>query len=134
MSLSFPFLLLALLLPSFVHAQIGTAPKNVSSNSTQLSYVGTWRSTLVGGRYEAYSNESSAAATFNFTGVSASYIAIKKANRGLFLLRLNGERSYTVDLYDDSGYAQAEAVAWESPILPYGSELPPHHHFFSRWD
>lgn len=29
-------------------------------------------------------------------------------------------QSYTVDLYDDSGYAQVGVALWNSPILPYG--------------
>lgn len=29
-------------------------------------------------------------------------------------------RSYTVDLYDNSGYAQSEQIIWQSPVLPYG--------------
>lgn len=36
------------------------------------------------------------------------------------MLTVDGESSYTVDLYDDSGYAQSEVALWTSPVLPYG--------------
>lgn len=112
-------LLLLSLLPSAL-AQIGASPSNVSSNSSRMSYVGTWRSNFLGDVYQAYSNDSSASVTFEFEGVRASYVAIKKSDRGLSLVQVDLDSAYTVDLYDDSGTVQSERIVWTSPVLPYG--------------
>lgn len=62
-----------------------------SSDSTAFEYFGTWRSTILpGGIYEAYSNQSVAEVTLSFIGVAATYIAIKKSDRGLCLLTIDG--------------------------------------------
>lgn len=112
-------LLLLSLLPSAL-AQIGASPSNVSSNATQMAYVGTWRSSFLDDVYQAYSNESGASVTFSFEGVRASYVAIKKADRGLSLVQVDWDTAYTVDLYDDSGTVQVERIVWTSPVLPFG--------------
>ena len=85
-----------------------------SSDSTQMSYVSTWRSMTSDGVYEAYSNASDASVTFSFTGVGVQYVAIKKYDRGLCQLVVDGVSSYTVDLYDNSGYLQYQTVIWTS--------------------
>ncbi|KAI5474707.1 hypothetical protein MNV49_002575 [Pseudohyphozyma bogoriensis] len=116
-----PFLLTAFSLPAMASAQIiGTTTTNISSDSTNFQYVSTWRSDVENGMYQAYSNASDASVTFTFVGVQAQYIAVKKYDRGLFLMRLDGTETYTVDLYDDSGYTQPPRVAWTSPVVPYG--------------
>lgn len=43
------------------------------------------------GIYEAYSNQSAANVTFSFKGVAATYLAIKKSDRGLCMLTVDGE-------------------------------------------
>ena len=51
--------LLPLALPSLLapaSAQLGTAPRNISSDSTQMSYVSTWPSITSDGVYDAYLN------------------------------------------------------------------------------
>ena len=57
-----------------VHAQIGTATRNVSSASDSVSYVGNWRSDNEIGVYEAYSNESVASCEISFEGVGLQYV------------------------------------------------------------
>lgn len=113
------FLLLSLV-PTSTFAQLGTTQVNVSSDSTAFTYVSTWRSDLVGGPYEAYSNASDASVIFSFLGVETSYIAISKSDRGLCILTLDDQQAYTVDLFDNSGYAQVAKIHWTSPVLPYG--------------
>ncbi|GAA6040755.1 hypothetical protein JCM8097_003282 [Rhodosporidiobolus ruineniae] len=100
----------------------GTQSYNVSSDSSQLTYYGAvaWRSDTTPGYYEAYSNNSDAAVTFSFTGVSVSYLAHRKADRGICLLTLDGVKPYTIDLYNDSGYDQGLEVIWSSGTLVYG--------------
>ncbi|KAL8286818.1 hypothetical protein RQP46_004346 [Phenoliferia psychrophenolica] len=92
-----PFFLLSLL-PTPSSAQLGTAQSNISSDSTQMTYYGAWRSMTLDGVYEAYSNASNASVVFSFTGVGVSYVAIKKYDRGLCQLIVDGV----------------------SPTLPYG--------------
>ncbi|GAA5974026.1 hypothetical protein JCM11641_008219 [Rhodosporidiobolus odoratus] len=99
---------------------VGTKSQNISSDSTQLSYVGTWRSDFDPGYYQAYSNASNAEVTFSFIGVAASYIAEKKADRGICQLTLDGITSYTLDLYNDSNYTQGAQAVWTSDTLVYG--------------
>ncbi|GAA5831352.1 hypothetical protein JCM11251_003994 [Rhodosporidiobolus azoricus] len=96
----------------------GTTQRNVSSDSTQMSYVRTWRSEM--DPYIAYSNASDASVTFSFTGVAVAYLATKKADRGLCVLVLDNTVPYTPDLYDASGYSQDQQVIWYSGTLPYG--------------
>ncbi|KAK4701498.1 hypothetical protein P7C70_g4730, partial [Phenoliferia sp. Uapishka_3] len=107
--------------PTSSSAQIGTTQNNVSSDSTQMTYLSTWRSTNTSGLYAAYSNDSDASVTFSFTGVGVSYVSIKKYDRGLCQLVVDGKSGYTIDLYDNSGYTQFSTVIWTSPTLPYGS-------------
>ncbi|KAI5481533.1 hypothetical protein MNV49_004290 [Pseudohyphozyma bogoriensis] len=132
-------LLFALLLLPFASAQIGTSTHNVSSDSTDFTYVSTWRSTQGSdGTYIAYSNLSDASVTFSFVGVAATYYCAAGPTRGLFLIKVDDEATYTVhtlhfevtlvadeilqvDLYDDSGYTQPLAVAFQTPTLPYGA-------------
>ena len=102
-------------------AQLGTTQSNVSSNTTQVSWTSTWRSSYINNiTYEAYSNFTDASVTFSWNGVGASYVAVKGPNRGLCQLELDKSAVYTLDLYDDSGYDQLEEVIWTSPVLPYG--------------
>ena len=109
------------LCPRLARAQLGTIQSNVSSNSTQVHIVSSWRSTFINNvTYEAYSNFTDASVTFNWVGVGASYVAIKGPNRGLCQLELDESAVYTLDLYNDSGYDQAEEIIWTSPVLPYG--------------
>ncbi|GAA6060398.1 hypothetical protein JCM10212_004651 [Sporobolomyces blumeae] len=121
--LAVPFSALATLYQSTeVDAAItGAQSYNISSDSTQLTYVGTWRSDTEDGTYQAYSNASDAAVTFSFVGVAVAYTAEKKADRGLCQLLLDGETSYTVDLYNDSGYSQGTQIIWDSGTLVYGA-------------
>ncbi|GAA5940338.1 uncharacterized protein JCM15063_002604 [Sporobolomyces koalae] len=102
-------------------AIIGAQSYNISSDSTQLTYVGTWRSDQDDGVYQAYSNASDAAVTFSFIGVGVAYLAEKKADRGLCQLAVDGKDYYTVDLYNDSGYSQGTQLVWDSGTLVYGS-------------
>ncbi|GAA6013629.1 hypothetical protein JCM11491_002732 [Sporobolomyces phaffii] len=102
-------------------AIIGAQAYNISSDSTQLTYVGTWRSDSEDGVYQAYSNASDAAVTFSFIGVGVAYLAEKKADRGLCQLAVDGKDYYTVDLYNDSGYSQGTQLVWDSGTLVYGS-------------
>ncbi|GAA5831182.1 hypothetical protein JCM3766R1_002957 [Sporobolomyces carnicolor] len=102
-------------------AIIGAQAYNISSDSTQLTYVGTWRSDTEDGVYQAYSNASDAAVTFSFIGVGVAYLAEKKADRGLCQLAVDGKDYYTVDLYNDSGYSQGTQLVWDSGTLVYGS-------------
>ncbi|GAA5872436.1 hypothetical protein JCM16303_004516 [Sporobolomyces ruberrimus] len=102
-------------------AIIGAQAYNISSDSTQLSYVGTWRSDSEDGVYQAYSNASDAAVTFSFIGVGVAYLAEKKADRGLCQLAVDGKDYYTVDLYNDSGYSQGTQLVWDSGTLVYGA-------------
>lgn len=103
-------------------AQLGTVQSNVSSNDTShMTYVSQWRSSIINGTYEAYSNYTDAVVTFRWNGVGASYVAIKGPNRGLCQLKLDDSAVYSIDLYNDSGYTQDEEVIWTSPTLPYGS-------------
>ncbi|GAA5890872.1 hypothetical protein JCM6882_008841 [Rhodosporidiobolus microsporus] len=97
----------------------GTTQRNVSSDSTQMTYVRTWRSDVE--PYIAYSNASDASVTFSFTGVAVAYLATKKSDRGLCMLVLDNTTPYTPDLYDASGYSQDQQVIWYSGTLPYGS-------------
>ncbi|KAK4058139.1 hypothetical protein OIO90_000878 [Microbotryomycetes sp. JL221] len=85
-----------------------------------MSYYSTWRSDTEDGFYTAYSNATDALATFTFVGVKVDYIAVRKEDRGLCQLTLDGATSYTIDLYDGSGYAQGRAVIWSSPVLEFG--------------
>ncbi|GAA5896469.1 uncharacterized protein JCM6883_006915 [Sporobolomyces salmoneus] len=102
-------------------AIIGAQAFNISSDSTQLTYVGTWRSDQEDGIYQAYSNASDAAVTFSFIGVGVAYLAEKKADRGLCQLAVDGKDYYTVDLYNDSGYSQGTQLVWDSGTLVYGA-------------
>ncbi|GAA5950818.1 hypothetical protein JCM3765_004600 [Sporobolomyces pararoseus] len=102
-------------------AIIGAQAYNISSDSTQLTYVGTWRSDQEDGTYQAYSNASDAAVTFSFIGVGVAYLAEKKADRGLCQLAVDGKDYYTVDLYNDSGYSQGTQLVWDSGTLVYGA-------------
>lgn len=56
------------------------------------------------GIYEAYSNQSAANVTFSFLGVAATYLAIKKSDRGLCMLTIDGE---SVSVYGISAQASA---------------------------
>ncbi|KAM0793036.1 hypothetical protein ACM66B_000525 [Microbotryomycetes sp. NB124-2] len=98
----------------------GTRQVNISSDSTQMSYYSTWRSDEEDGFYTAYSNATDALATFTFVGVAVDYIAVRKDDRGLCQLTLDGETSYTIDLYDGSGYTQGRSVIWSSGTLEFG--------------
>ncbi|GAA5917294.1 hypothetical protein JCM5296_003051 [Sporobolomyces johnsonii] len=104
-------------------AIIGTESLNISSDSTQLTYVGTWRSDndTQTGAYQAYSNASDASVTFSFIGVAVAYVAEKKADRGLCQLTVDATTSYTIDLYNDSGYSQGFQIIWDSGTLVYGA-------------
>ncbi|GAA5862890.1 hypothetical protein JCM1840_002315 [Sporobolomyces johnsonii] len=104
-------------------AIIGTERLNISSDSTQLTYVGTWRSDndTQTGAYQAYSNASDASVTFSFIGVAVAYVAEKKADRGLCQLTVDATTSYTIDLYNDSGYSQGFQIIWDSGTLVYGA-------------
>lgn len=99
---------------------IGTRQVNISSDSTQMSYYSTWRSDTEDGIYTAYSNASDALATFTFVGVAVDYVAVRKDDRGLCQLTLDGITSYTIDLYDGSGYSQGRSVIWSSGTLEFG--------------
>ncbi|KWU45361.1 hypothetical protein RHOSPDRAFT_32984 [Rhodotorula sp. JG-1b] len=98
----------------------GAVTHNISSDSTQLTYSGTWRSDTTQGFYQAYSNATDAAVTFSFTGVAAVYLAERTADRGICLLTLDNSIPYTVDLYNDSGLSSGLQVIWSSGTLPYG--------------
>ncbi|BGP13009.1 hypothetical protein JCM10213_007999 [Rhodosporidiobolus nylandii] len=98
----------------------GTKTQNISSDSTQLTYIGTWRSDTAAGYYQAYSNASDAAVTFTFTGVAVSYVAEKKADRGICLIAVDDGSPTTLDLYNDSGYDQGQELLFTSDTLPYG--------------
>ncbi|GAA5980330.1 hypothetical protein JCM10908_001618 [Rhodotorula pacifica] len=101
-------------------AIIGAQTHNISSDSTQLTYSGTWRSDTSQGFYQAYSNATDAAVTFSFTGVAAVYLSQRTADRGICLLTLDNSIPYTVDLYNDSGLSSGLQVIWSSGTLPYG--------------
>ncbi|BGP29100.1 hypothetical protein JCM10296v2_000838 [Rhodotorula toruloides] len=122
--LPLPLLLvsLVLLFASIATAAIaGTQIQNISSDSTQLTYVGTWRSDTTEGIYQAYSNASDASVTFSFIGVGVSYLAEKKADRGICQLTVDGTMYYTLDLYNDSPYSNGLQVIWTSGTLLYGA-------------
>lgn len=53
-------------------------------------------------------------------GIDWRSSAYRKYDRGLSGLKLDGLSTYTIDLYDNSGYTQPEQVIWQSPVLPYG--------------
>ncbi|BGP21893.1 hypothetical protein Rt10032_c01g0588 [Rhodotorula toruloides] len=113
---------LVLLFSTVANAAIaGTQIQNISSDSTQLTYVGTWRSDTTEGFYQAYSNASDASVTFSFIGVGVSYLAEKKADRGICQLTVDGSMYYTLDLYNDSTYTSGLQVIWTSGTLLYGA-------------
>ncbi|POY71492.1 hypothetical protein BMF94_5805 [Rhodotorula taiwanensis] len=125
--ISMPVRLLASIVPLLALAPrrvqgaiIGAVTHNISSDSTQLTYSGTWRSDTNEGFYQAYSNATDAAVTFSFTGVAAVYLAEKTSDRGICLLTLDNTIPYTVDLYNDSGFSSGLQVIWSSGTLPYG--------------
>ncbi|KAK4054736.1 hypothetical protein OIV83_000660 [Microbotryomycetes sp. JL201] len=111
---------------------VGTRQVNISSDSTQMSYYSTWRSDEEDGFYTAYSNATDAIATFTFVGVAVDYIAVRKDDRGLCQLTLDGETSYTFYPYlatetwtetipiNATAYTATESVSQR----PTGSAIP----------
>ncbi|GJN91843.1 hypothetical protein Rhopal_004866-T1 [Rhodotorula paludigena] len=121
-----PLLLAVLALlwaPAPVSAQIGTTLRNISSESSNFTWIPSysdWRSDTEDGIYQAYSNESDAAVSFVFVGVGFSYLAEKRPNRGLCLLTVDdGAISQTIDLYDSTGFSQGLQVIYTSGTLQY---------------
>ncbi|GAA5926761.1 hypothetical protein JCM3775_007031 [Rhodotorula graminis] len=118
-----PLLLAAVLLqaPSPASAAIiGAELHNVSSDTTQFSYVGRWRSDTEDGVYQAYSNDTDAVVTFSFVGVGASYLAEKRDDRGICSIQVDDQYPTYMDLYDNSGYSQGLQPIWSSGTLVYG--------------
>ncbi|BGP36896.1 hypothetical protein JCM10450v2_000791 [Rhodotorula kratochvilovae] len=123
-AVSVPFLVAALLLgaPAPANAAIiGAELHNISSDTTQFNYLGRWRSDTEDGIYQAYSNDTEAVVTFTFVGVSASYLAEKRDDRGICQIQLDDQAPTYMDLYDNSGYSQGLQVIWSSGTLVYGT-------------
>ncbi|SCZ90333.1 BZ3500_MvSof-1268-A1-R1_Chr1-3g01923 [Microbotryum saponariae] len=100
----------------------GTFAQNVTSDSTQLTYTSLWRSDTEDGFYQAYSNLSDASVTFTFTGVGATFWSVRKADRGLCQLIVDGSVAYTYVRADPSDIFEADGLRHTITLAQVGPD------------
>jgi SpoIID/LytB domain protein len=96
--------------------------KRYDQNASSVVYHGVWKTSALAGLYggtHAYSRETSATATFTFTGTQVRWIGRRAANYGKAWVSVDASAPVLVDLY--SAKALSQQCLFESSTLTPGT-------------